>query len=89
MGHIDKVCTGDRAHFFKHGHRDSGKPGTVATIKPGRVRWVTIAFDDGGSLTEPEAYFDRNDFYPFVRAELKEHDPVLHDLLEEIWGVKN
>lgn len=36
-----------------------------------------------------EAYFDRNDFYPFVRAELKEHDPVLHDLLEEVWGVKN
>lgn len=35
-----------------------------------------------------EAYFDRNDFYPFVRAELKEHDPILHDLLEEIWGVK-
>jgi hypothetical protein len=28
----------------------------------------------------------RNDFYPFVRAELKQHDPVLHDLLEEIWG---
>jgi dipeptidyl-peptidase-4 len=35
-----------------------------------------------------EAYFDRNDFYPFVRAELKKHDPVLHDLLEEIWGIK-
>ncbi len=33
-----------------------------------------------------EAYFYRNDFYPFVRAELKEHDPVLHNLLEEIWG---
>jgi len=33
-----------------------------------------------------EAYLYRNDFYPFVRAELKEHDPVLHDLLEEIWG---
>jgi dipeptidyl-peptidase-4 len=33
-----------------------------------------------------EAYFYRNDFYPFVRAELKEHDPTLHDLLEEIWG---
>ena len=33
-----------------------------------------------------EAYFYRNDFYPFVRAELKEHDPRLHDLLEEIWG---
>jgi dipeptidyl-peptidase-4 len=33
-----------------------------------------------------EAYFYRNDFYPFVRAELKEFDPILHDLLEEIWG---
>jgi len=33
-----------------------------------------------------EAYFYRNDFYPFVAAELKEHDPVLYDLLEEIWG---
>ncbi|MCH5373616.1 MAG: metallopeptidase, partial [Planctomycetes bacterium] len=33
-----------------------------------------------------EAYFYRNDFYPFVRAELKEHDPGLHELLEEIWG---
>jgi len=33
-----------------------------------------------------EAYFYRNDFYPFVRAELEQHDPVLHELLEEIWG---
>ena len=33
-----------------------------------------------------EAYFYRNDFYPFVRAELKEHDPDLHELLVEIWG---
>jgi len=33
-----------------------------------------------------EAYFYRNDFYPFVRAELKLHDPTLHGLLEKIWG---
>ena len=33
-----------------------------------------------------ETYFYRNDFYPFVRAELKSHDPVIHDLLVEIWG---
>jgi dipeptidyl-peptidase-4 len=33
-----------------------------------------------------EAYFYRNDFYPFVRAELKQHDPALHDLLRKIWG---
>ena len=33
-----------------------------------------------------EAYFGVNDFYPFVRAELKEHDPKMFDLLKEIWG---
>ena len=32
-----------------------------------------------------EAFFYRNDFYPFVRAELREHDPELHDLLIDIW----
>jgi hypothetical protein len=35
-----------------------------------------------------EAYFYRNDFYPFVRAELKEHDAPLHDLLQKVWGDK-
>ncbi len=33
-----------------------------------------------------EAYFGVNDFYPFVRAELKEHDPEMYALLEKIWG---
>ncbi len=33
-----------------------------------------------------ESYFYRNDFFPFVRAELKRHDPTMHDLLVEIWG---
>ena len=33
-----------------------------------------------------EAYFYRNDFYPFVAAELKEHDKALYDLMVEIWG---
>lgn len=33
-----------------------------------------------------EAFFNRNDFYPFVRAELEKHDPTLHNLLLEIWG---
>jgi hypothetical protein len=33
-----------------------------------------------------EAYFGVNDFYPFVRAELKEHDPRMFSVLEKIWG---
>lgn len=32
-----------------------------------------------------EAYFYRNDFYPFVRAELREHDRQLHDVLKRVW----
>ena len=34
-----------------------------------------------------EAYFAVNDFYPFVRAELREHDPQMTKLLERHWGV--
>jgi len=45
------------------------------------------------ALTDPmeyfaegtEAFLGTNDFYPFVRAELRQHDPTLFHLLEEIW----
>ncbi|MFT5131381.1 MAG: hypothetical protein ACI8W8_005017 [Rhodothermales bacterium] len=33
-----------------------------------------------------EAYFGRNDYYPFVRTELNKHDPGLYKVLQEIWG---
>lgn len=33
-----------------------------------------------------EAYLGVNDFYPFVRAELKEHDPRMYAVMESIWG---
>ncbi|MES2982353.1 MAG: metallopeptidase [Verrucomicrobiota bacterium] len=32
-----------------------------------------------------EAFLYRNDFYPFVSAELKVHDPKAHELMEQIW----
>ena len=35
-----------------------------------------------------EAYFGTNDIYPFVKAELKRHDPKIYAVLEELWGVK-
>jgi len=34
-----------------------------------------------------EAYFTRNDFFPFTRDELKKHDPEMFKLLEKLWGV--
>ena len=33
-----------------------------------------------------EAYLGVNDFYPFVRAELKQHDPRMFALMERVWG---
>ena len=36
-----------------------------------------------------EAYLGVNDFYPFVRAELKAHDPAMHAVLEKVWGKRN
>jgi hypothetical protein len=35
-----------------------------------------------------EAYFGTNDFFPFVRIELKRHDPSAFTMLEALWGVK-
>ncbi|MCX6857418.1 MAG: zinc-dependent peptidase [Verrucomicrobia bacterium] len=35
-----------------------------------------------------ESYFSRNDFFPFIRDELKQHDPEMFELLEKLWGVK-
>jgi len=46
------------------------------------------------ALTDPkeyfaegsEAFFSRNDFFPFNRAELHRHDPRLEEVLERLWG---
>lgn len=33
-----------------------------------------------------ESYFGKNDFYPFIRSELKTYDPVGYQLMEKAWG---
>jgi hypothetical protein len=34
-----------------------------------------------------EAFFTRNDFYPYTNAELKQHDLAIFELLGKLWGV--
>ena len=34
-----------------------------------------------------EAYLYRNDFYPFVAAELRRHDPAAFTIMENVWGL--
>ena len=35
-----------------------------------------------------EAYFGKNDFFPFTREELRRHDPQVLKVLEKAWGVQ-
>jgi hypothetical protein len=35
-----------------------------------------------------EAFFSRNDFFPYTRAELEKHDPGMAALIRKLWGVK-
>ncbi|MGB0766615.1 MAG: zinc-dependent peptidase [Phycisphaeraceae bacterium] len=35
-----------------------------------------------------EAFFGCNDYYPFVRPELKAHDPTVFAIIKEVWGVE-
>jgi len=34
-----------------------------------------------------EAYFWKNDYYPFVKSDLKRFDPRVKQMIEEAWGV--
>jgi hypothetical protein len=36
-----------------------------------------------------EAYFGKNDFFPYTRAELEKHDPVGFEVLKKAWGEPN
>ncbi len=36
-----------------------------------------------------EAFFGTNDFYPFVRAEVKQHDPLMFETLKKVWGTES
>jgi Mlc titration factor MtfA (ptsG expression regulator) len=33
-----------------------------------------------------EAYFSRNDFFPYTNDQLRKHDPRMHELLGKLWG---
>lgn len=66
----------------------AGNYQVVLDHKGGKVRHYALSNHKEYLAEGTEAYFYRNDFYPFVRAELKEHDPTLHDLLDKIWEGK-
>jgi hypothetical protein len=54
----------------------------------GRPRRAYVLNNDQEYFAEcSEAFFGTNDFYPFVRAELQQHDPNMCQLLKKLWKV--
>lgn len=69
--------------------KESGAYERVLLFNGEKVRHYALTDHKEYFAEGTEAYFYRNDFYPFVRAELKELDPALHDLLGKIWNSGN
>ncbi len=61
---------------------------SVLHIRGDQRRHYALNNDQEYFAEATEAYFATNDFYPFVRAELKRHDAEIYDLLETLWGVR-
>lgn len=60
----------------------------VPHINGKRVRHYALENDKEYFAEATEAYFGTNDFFPFVRSELKEHDPVMFELLGRLWEAR-
>ncbi len=83
----------DRVLTFQHpgiqeAFREAKKGGTydaVLRISGMKERHYAMTDPQEYFAEGTEAYFGTNDFYPFVRAELRVHDPKLFHLLEELW----
>lgn len=68
--------------------KDSGSYDSVLHITGRSVRAYAMADHKEYFAEATEAYFGTNDHYPFVRAELKVHDPEMYEVVREAWGVK-
>ncbi|MBL8800312.1 MAG: zinc-dependent peptidase [Planctomycetia bacterium] len=66
--------------------KDSGKYEQALHITGKQIRHYGLMNHKEFFAEMTEAYFGTNDFYPFVRAELRKELPDVYKLLEEIWG---
>jgi len=67
-------------------YRESGAGNNVAHINGEVVRHYALSNHKEFFAEMSEAYLGRNDFYPFVRAELKIDFPEVYELMQSIWG---
>jgi len=89
--HTRVLSDGNRRRKLKEGWERITKSGRYGSVlhhsgRNGRAYALKNSAEYFAELSE--AYFGANDFYPFVRAEVKQHDPETYKLIEELWGVK-
>lgn len=54
--------------------------------RPTEERAYAMTNDKEYFAETSEAYFSRNDFFPFDREELRAHDPTMVNVLERVWA---
>jgi hypothetical protein len=86
-GYHDQVLGHDHAGI-RRAHERAKEQGSYEKIKHvngDTVRHYALNNDQEYFAEATEAYFGKNDFFPFTRAELKKFDPDVFKLMREIW----
>ncbi|NWK55842.1 metallopeptidase [Verrucomicrobiaceae bacterium N1E253] len=84
-----------RVHGFKHPGitrafqqaQKSGSYDAVMHVSGKKKRAYAMNNEKEYFAELTEAYFGKNDFYPFNRDELKRHDPEGYRMIESVWKV--
>jgi hypothetical protein len=94
---LHELAHGYHQRFLGHDHAgirrcfEQAKAGktyeSVLRINGKRDRHYALNNEKEYFAESTEAFFGTNDFYPFTRAELKEHDPEMFKVLCEVWDV--
>lgn len=66
-------------------YQQSGRGEKTLLFNGERVKHYGLTNDEEFFAEMTEAYFGVNDFFPFNRAELMEHEPAIYRLMKEIW----
>lgn len=84
----DQVLGFDEPDFIRQFEavKAAGIYESVLSFSGGRVKHYGLTNHKEYFAESTEAYLGVNDFFPFVRAELKHHDPKMHELMERTWG---
>jgi hypothetical protein len=66
-------------------YKKSGRGDKTLLYNGRRVRHYALTDHKEFFAEMTESYFGANDFFPFNRAELKESEPAIYELMEHVW----